>query len=92
MEGETSEEMAEEVNFTPTQGGFTRWHPSSIDGDITNVVIPPETTFSVSIDLSHYKVGDVITIYSVARTDQNWVMGDSSIPAQSNIVNARTNP
>ena len=92
MEGETSEEMAEEVNFTPIQGGFTRWHPSSIDGDITNVVIPPETTFSVSIDLSHYKVGDVIAIYSLARTDQDWVIGDSSVPAQSNIVNARTNP
>lgn len=58
--------------------------------------IAPETTFSVSLDLSHYKVGDVIAIYSLARTDQDWILDDndsrSSLhAAQSNIVNARTN-
>lgn len=91
MEGETSEEMSEEVNFTPIQSGFTRWH-SFADDESPNVIIPPETLFSVSVDLSHYKVGDVIAIYSLARTDQDWLAGESSIPAQSNIVNARTNP
>ena len=61
-------------------------------------MIPPETTSSVSLELHHYKVGDIIAIYSLARTDQGWVLfgdGDSiisSIPAQSNIVNAKTNP
>jgi hypothetical protein len=91
MEGETSEEMAEEVNFTPIQSGFSRWHTLNAN-EISDILIPSETEFSVSIDLSHYKVGDIIAIYSLARTDQDWVTGESSIPAQSNIVNARTNP
>jgi hypothetical protein len=91
MEGETSEEMAEEVNFTPIQSGFTRWHTFS-DNEIPENLVPPETEFSVSIDLSPYKVGDVIVIYSLARTDQDWIIGERSIPAQSNVVNARTNP
>lgn len=89
MEGETAEDMAVDVNFSPVQSGFTKWNPlgNSVDASLT-----AETTFSVSLDLSHYKVGDVIAIYSLARTDQGWVLGDSTFPAQSNIVNARTNP
>ena len=90
MEGESAEEMKEDVNFTPVQSGVTRWH-SENEGDSSSS-IPPETTFSVSLDLSHYKVGDVIAIYSLARTDQDWVIGDSPARAQSNVVNARTNP
>ena len=101
MEGETAEEMAEDVNFTPVQSGVTRWHATSSSSSKKNMAIPPETTFSVSLDLHHYKVGDVIAIYSLARTDQGWVLfGDASdsrsssinIPAKSNVVNARTNP
>lgn len=93
MEGETSEEMAEEVNFTPVQSGFTRWRWHTFnDDEIPDILIPPETEFSVSIDLSPYKVGDIIVIYSLARTDQDWTIGESLIPAQSNFVNARTNP
>eukprot|EP00571_Detonula_confervacea_P007149 CAMPEP_0172327528 /NCGR_PEP_ID=MMETSP1058-20130122/59834_1 /TAXON_ID=83371 /ORGANISM="Detonula confervacea, Strain CCMP 353" /LENGTH=954 /DNA_ID=CAMNT_0013044607 /DNA_START=137 /DNA_END=3001 /DNA_ORIENTATION=+ len=92
MEGETAEEMAEDVNFTPVQSGVTRWHSSGNGADSSMATMSPETTFSVSLDLGHYKVGDVIAIYSLARTDQGWVFGDSSIPAQSNFVNARTNP
>ena len=91
MEGETAEEMAEDINFSPVESGVTRWHydPNNLRmGD----TIPTETAFSVSLDLSHYKVGDFIAIYSLARTDQGWVFGDSPIAAQSNVVNARTNP
>lgn len=91
MEGETAEQMAEDVSFTPAQRGVTRWHSSSSSKD-TSLAVAPETTFSVSLDLSHYNVGDVIAIYSLARTDQGWVVGESPSPAQSNIVNARTNP
>ncbi len=82
--------MKEDVNFTPVQSGVTRWH-SRTEGD-SSTSIAPETTFSVSLDLSHYKVGDVVAIYSLARTDQDWVVGDSPVRAQSNVVNARTNP
>lgn len=97
MEGETAEEMAEDVNFTPVQSGVTRWDSSGRKGadDPSSMAnIGTETTFSVSLDLRHYKVGDVIAIYSLVRTDQGWLLGGeaSSFPAQSNIVNARTNP
>lgn len=99
MEGETAEEMAEDVNFTPVQSGVTQWHPGDND-DKDSSLLPDETVFSLSLDLSHYKVGDVIAIYSLARTDQEWLStggngsGESAgpIPAQSNVVNARTNP
>lgn len=120
MEGETAEEMATDVNFTPVQGVLTRWHPMSYlssnsddrntaEGSNGGGMIPNETTFSVLLDLSHYKVGDIIAIYSLARTDQGWILSNNNnnnnnnfdngsggkkevLPAQSNIVNARTNP
>lgn len=37
------------------------------------------------------QVGDVIAIYALARTDQVWVSGESQTPAQTNVVNARSN-
>jgi len=106
MEGETAEEMAEDVSFTSVQSGVTRWHSSknnNIDHAAASSPIgkPPETIFSVSLDLSHYKVGDVIAIYALTRTDQGWASaganegkGRNANPtaAQSNVVNARTNP
>lgn len=104
MEGETAEEMAEDVTFTPVQSGGTRWRrgagPSSGGGTSPGaagaVTLAPETTFSVSLDLSHYRVGDVIAIYSLARTDQGWAFngdsGDIGDRPSTNIVNARTNP
>ena len=102
MEGENEEEMAEDVSFTHVQSGVTRWHSSVRDAADSSMTIPPETTFSVSLDLSDYKVGDVIAIYALARTDQDWIIphlkssfalvGGDSATAQSNIVNARTNP
>jgi hypothetical protein len=92
MEGETEEQMETEVTFTPIQSGKTRWHSSNHGSN----VVEPETTFSVTLDLSRYKVGDVIAIYALARVDQNWghFEGETSSGStpQSNIVNARTNP
>lgn len=111
MGGETAEEMAEDVNFSPVQNGFTRWHRSSsifrmndntagtVASSTSSTAIPPETTFSISLDLHHYKAGDVIAVYSLARTDQGWGFGvgskgrdSQSVAPQSNIVNSRTNP
>lgn len=108
MGGETTEEMAEDVNFSPVQHGVTRWHRSASsfgmhDGAAGAATSPtallPETTFSVSLDLHHYKAGDVIAVYSLARTDQGWAFGGGTnggdgraAAAQSHIVNARTNP
>eukprot|EP00956_Cyclotella_meneghiniana_P040950 scaffold210252_cov125-Cyclotella_meneghiniana.AAC.1 len=94
MEGETEEQMETDVTFAPVQSGITRWHPKHIDGD---TAVRPETTFSLSLDLSRYKRGDVISIFTLARVDQKWVRGyfseeGQSSPPQSNIVNARTNP
>lgn len=94
---EDAETMNEEASFTPVQSGNTRWahhDHSHIDSDEL-FGIPPETTFSVSLDLSHYKVGDIIDIYSLARTDQGWSgesenENGSSFTSQSNLVNART--
>ena len=89
MEGETEEQMEAEVTFTPVQSGTTRWYSS--DQEKEN----PETTFSVTLDLSRYKVGDVIALYTLARVDQDWLLHghseDNNYP-QSNLVNARTNP
>ena len=98
MEGESEEQMETEVTFTPVQSGFTRWH-SEQQKENVNTTIQPETTFSVTLDLSRYKVGDMIAIYALARVDQEWVHGHFSeaessgmSPPQSNIVNVRTNP
>lgn len=57
MEGENEEEMKEDVSFTPVQSGVTRWH-SFINGDatMTTPVPPPEASFTVSLDLTHYQV------------------------------------
>ena len=85
--------MAEDVNFSPVQNGFTRWHHS--EESTSSTTIPPETTFSISLDLHHYKAGDIIAVYSLARVDQGWAFDDrdsQSVAPQSNIVNARTNP
>lgn len=93
MGGETAEEMAEDVNFSPVQNGFTRWHHS--EGSTSSTTIPPETIFSISLDLHHYKAGDIIAVYSLTRVDQGWAFDDrdsQSVAPQSNIVNARTNP
>lgn len=100
MEGESTEEMMEEASFTPVQSGFTRWHSSQSGKNEKPTVSPPETTFSVTVDLSQYKVGDVIALYALARVDQNWVHGHfgsengiiGATPPQTNLVNARTNP
>jgi len=88
MEGETAQEMEDDVSFTPVQNGITRWHPSQLNGKAG--VIPAETTFTVSLDLSDYKVGDVIAIYALARTDQREYTGENR--PQSSFVNTRTNP
>jgi len=97
MEGEDAETMNEEASFTPVQSGNTRWaHYDHSKTDSTELFdIPSETTFSVTLDLSHYKVGDIIDIYSLARTDQGWSdesenENGSSFTSQSNLVNART--
>jgi len=93
MEGKTAEEMMAEVSFTTVQKGFTRWHSSQIKNIQSLRNLPPETSFSVNVDLSRYRVGDKIAIYSLARVDQYWVNGIAgATPAQSNFVNARTNP
>ena len=92
MEGETEEQMETEVTFTPVQSGTTRWY-SLNQGKNEDITSQPETTFSVTLDLSRYKVGDVIALYTLARVDQDWFNEnpEKNIP-QSNIVNARTNP
>eukprot|EP00804_Cyclotella_cryptica_P015516 CCRYP_003559-RA/>CCRYP_003559-RA protein AED:0.01 eAED:0.01 QI:117/1/1/1/0.33/0.25/4/4045/860 len=99
LEGETEEQMETEVTFTPVQSGATRWHSSHRDDKGDDVRIQPETRFSVTLDLSHYKAGDRVAIYSLARVDQKWVhgyfsgdMSSNENPPESNIVNARTNP
>ncbi|KAL7469136.1 hypothetical protein ACHAXS_009387 [Conticribra weissflogii] len=92
-EGKTAEEMMTEVSFTTVQKGFTRWHSSQIKNIESLRSVAPETIFSVNVDLSRYKVGDKIAIYSLARVDQYWMTGIvGTTPAQSNFVNARTNP
>ena len=94
MEGESEEQMETEVTFTPIQSGSTRWHISQRNAD---TFIPPETTFSVMLDLSRYKIGDRIAIYALGRVDQNWLhaqdeTSSDNLPPQSHLVNARTNP
>ena len=76
------------MSFTPVQNGVTRWHPSQLN-TVTGE-IPAETSFSVSLDLSDYKVGDVIAIYALARTDQREYTRENH--PQSIFINARTNP
>jgi len=97
MEGEDAETMNEEASFTPVQSGDTRWarHDHSKTDSDELFDIPHETTFTVTLDLSHYKVGDIIDIYSLARTDQGWSdesdnENGSTFTSQSNLVNART--
>lgn len=97
MEGETEQQMETEVTFTPIQSGATRWHSAQREDKGDGVRVQPETRFSVSLDLSHYKAGDRVAIYSLVRVDQKWVHGHFSgdsiqNPPQSNIVNARSNP
>ncbi|KAL7546410.1 hypothetical protein ACHAWF_009747, partial [Thalassiosira exigua] len=99
MEGESAEQMADDVNFTPVHSGFTRWHPSGSSGgsdgtpsSSASVVPPPETTFSISLDLSDYNVGDVVAVYALARTDQGWASGDGEAPARTHAANVRTDP
>ena len=87
MEGETASQMEDDVSFAPVRTGVTRWRAHAGRGE----VIPPETTFSVTLDLSDYSAGDVIAIYALARTDQGWAAGEDSSP-RSNVVNSRTNP
>jgi len=89
MEGETAQEMEDDVSFTPVQSGVTRWHPSQLTNGAVGVM-PAETTFSVSLDLSDYKVGDVVSIFALARTDQREYTGENQ--PQSSFVNARSNP
>jgi hypothetical protein len=96
MEGETEEQMETEVTFTPVQSGRTRWHSSSQQQG-SDDIIQPERTFSVTLDLSRYKVGDLVAVYAIGRVDQQWVhvRSEDNLPgvmAQSNIVNTRTNP
>jgi len=54
------------------------------------------TTFSATLELSDYNVGDEILIMAAAMVDQNWKMQPDNIgpnvPPQSHIVNARTDP
>ncbi|KAL7441626.1 hypothetical protein ACHAXM_007929 [Skeletonema potamos] len=89
MEGETAQEMEDDVSFTPVQSGVTRWHPSQLTTSAVRAT-PAETTFSASLDLSDYKVGDVVSIFALARTDQREHKGGNQ--PQSSIVNARSNP
>ena len=88
MEGESAQEMEDDVSFTPIQNGVTRWHPSQLNS--ATGVIPAETRFSVSLDLSDYKTGDKIAIFALARTDQREYSGENQ--PQSSFVNIRTNP
>jgi hypothetical protein len=88
-EGESAQEMEDDVSFTPIQTGVTRWHPSLLNSAARGA-FPDETIFSVSLDLSDYKVGDVISLYALARADQREYAGQS--PPQSSFVNLRTNP
>ncbi|KAL7458334.1 hypothetical protein ACHAWC_010495 [Mediolabrus comicus] len=89
MEGETAQEMDDDVSFTPVQSGVTRWHPSHLNTAARVPTERAETKFSVSLDLSDYKAGDVVALYALARTDQREPMEN---PPQSSFVNARTNP
>jgi hypothetical protein len=89
MEGETVQQMDDDVSFTLVQSGVTRWHPSHLNTAARVPTERAETTFSVSLDLSDYKAGDVVALYALARTDQRESMEN---PPQSSFVNARTNP
>jgi len=88
MEGETAQEMEDDVSFTPVQNGVTRWHPSQLTP--IGRFLPAETSFSVTLDLSDYKAGDIIAIYALARTDQREYTRENQ--PQSSFVNTRTNP
>ena len=88
MEGETAQEMEDDVSFTPVQNGVTRWHPSQLTP--IGSFLPAETSFSVTLDLSDYKAGDIIAIYALARTDQREYTRENQ--PQSSFVNTRTNP
>jgi len=94
MEGETSRQMEDDVSFTPVQRGPTRWRTRPADGKKGGTaIIPAETTFEVTLDLSDYGAGDVVAIYALARTDQGWrTAGGEGPPPRSNVVNSRTDP
>merc|ERR1712157_288763 len=78
--------------YTESMKGDTIWKSNSFDFE------SKDYSFTASIDLSQYNIGDTVQIHAVALVDQSWTTQPKpkyfkpNIPPQSHLVNVRTNP
>lgn len=93
---EKTKKHGKQVYFTDIQTGFTEWHKESeeiLEGSHN----PSGTSFTATVNLSHFKHGDKIAVFALAKVDESWSShGDydvkPDINPQTHIANVRTNP
>lgn len=74
--------------------GKTHWH-EDVDFPTPGeeALRPLETVFKAHINLASFHQGDRITVYAVARVDQEWSeQRQASLPPQTHIARVRTDP
>jgi len=89
--GEVDGDLNEDLRVVPGGRGKSRWYKADLD---KSYVAGP--FFSAVIDLSDFKEGDVVAVFSVAQVDKSWetkpLDASHDLPPQSHIVNSRRNP
>jgi len=91
--GEVDGDISNVLNVVPGGRGKARWYKADPGLDRPYISGP---TYSVSIDTSDFKQGDVVAVFAVAHVDKSWEKTPLDVShnmgPQSHLVNARRNP
>jgi hypothetical protein len=97
---ETTQDQVDEflkghaIRKTDPVYGKTHWHQSvAFPTPGEEALQPLETIFTTHIDLESFQQGDRVTVYAVARVDQEWSeQREAPLPPQTHIARVRTDP